>query len=350
MGESMNRLFRTAGSPRRRRTGVYVALAVAVAAWSAGVGLTLSSAPVLLSAQQPADPASKGDITGWFCPMHPDVTADGPSRCSKCGMALIAGDPFDTRDYVLDFTTEPAAVRAQVPFKMLFRIRHPKTAAEVKAFEVVHDKRYHLFVVSQDMTYFQHIHPDLQPDGRWTMDVTLPKPGYYRVLSDFVPSGGSPQFLGRALVTADYDGDLMSQAAKLAPDPVLERTVDTIRAVVQTDPPRLIAGEYGHLSFNLTDAATGQPITDLQPYLGAFGHTLILSEDMANYVHSHPSEGPESDITRGLGGPRVTFEGYMPLPGRYRSWTQFLRNGQLTTVPLTFTVWSLDEAVRGTRN
>jgi hypothetical protein len=42
----------------------------------------------------------------------------------------------------------------------------------------------------------------------------------------------------------------------------------------------------------------------------------------------------------------VTFEGYMPRPGRYRAWTQFLRNGELTTFSFTFRVVTLDEAVR----
>ncbi|HEY6359950.1 MAG TPA: heavy metal-binding domain-containing protein, partial [Vicinamibacterales bacterium] len=139
-----------------------MALAVAVTAWVASLGIAIHAAPLLLAAQQSSTPTASGDITGWFCPMHPDVTADGPSRCSKCGMALIAGDPFDTREYALDFTTEPAVVKAQVPFKMIFRIRHPKTGAGVNTFELVHDKQYHLFVVSQDMTFFQHIHPELQ--------------------------------------------------------------------------------------------------------------------------------------------------------------------------------------------
>jgi hypothetical protein len=100
------------------------------------------------------------------------------------------------------------------------------------------------------------------------------------------------------------------------------------------------------MKFTLADAASGEPIRDLEPYLGAFGHTLILSEDLQDYVHSHPTEGPDSDVSRGLGGPTVTFEGYMPRPGRYRSWTQFQRDGQLTTVPFTFQVYSLEEAVR----
>jgi len=70
---------------------------------------------------------------------------------------------------------------------------------------------------------------------------------------------------------------------------------------------------------------------------------------MLDYVHSHPFEGPESDITRGSGGPNVTFEGYMPRPGRYRAWSQFQRKGQVITVPFTLNVSTLEEAVRGNR-
>jgi hypothetical protein len=285
-------------------------------------------------------------VTGWFCPMHPDVTSDAAGKCKKCGMALLAGDPFETREYELDFVTSPPAVKAGVPFTMIFNVRHPRSGTLINDFAIVHDRPYHLFVVSQDMTSFQHIHPMARPDGSWSVEVTLPKPGYYRVLSDFLPAGGSPQFLGRTLVTSDFDGDLLSQAARLQTDELLRKTVDGITAEVTLDPPKLIAGRNGHLAFTLTDAHTGSGVTDLQPYLGAFGHTLVLSEDLADYVHSHPTEDPESDISRGSGGPRISFEGYMPRAGRYRAWTQFLRNGQLTTFSFTFTVFTLEEAVR----
>jgi hypothetical protein len=232
---------------------------------------------------------------------------------------------------------------------MFFTVRHPGDGAPIRNFEVVHDKRYHLFIVSRDMEVFEHIHPEQRPDGTWAIEVTLPKPGYYQILSDFIPTGGSPQFIGRTLVTADFDGDLESQAAHLEPDTVVNKTVGSITAHLQLEPSILVAGQYGHLSFALTDAVTGQPVTDLQPYLGAFGHALILSEDMLDYVHSHPFEGPESDITRGFGGPNVTFEGYMPRPGRYRAWSQFQRKGQVITVPFTLNVSTLEDAVRGNR-
>jgi len=294
-------------------------------------------------------PSAPTEFTAWFCPMHPEVTAADGGRCRKCGMALVAGNPFDTREYTLEFSTAPTVVKAGVPITMLFTVRHPENGDPIRNFEMVHDKRYHLFIVSRDMNVFEHIHPEQRPDGTWAIEVKLPKPGYYQILSDFLPTGGSPQFIGRTLVTTDFDGDLESQSAHLEPDTVLNKTVGSMTAHVQLEPSILVAGQYGHLSFTLADAVTGQPVTDLQPYLGAFGHALILSEDMLDYVHSHPFEGPESDITRGLGGPNVTFEGYMPRPGRYRVWSQFLRKDQVITVPFTLNVSTLEEAVRGNR-
>jgi hypothetical protein len=296
---------------------------------------------------QPADVTSQdaGDgETAWFCPMHPDVTAGEAGQCRKCGMTLVAGRPFDTRDYPLSVNVAPRAVKAGAPVRMQFDVRHPSTGAPVRSFEPVHDRRYHLFVVSHDMQAFQHVHPDQQADGTWALDVTLPKPGAYRVISDFLPTGGAPQLLARTLVTADFSGDLRSQDARLEVDTAWKNTVETLSAELTFDPPRLIAGQYGHLAFKLADAATGEPVTDLQPYLGAFGHAFVLSEDLRDSVHSHPPEWRDGrEITSGFGGPDVMFEGYMPRPGKYRVWAQFLRRGELTTIPFTFEVSTLDD-------
>jgi heavy metal-binding protein len=291
--------------------------------------------------------AQQSDTTAWFCPMHPDVTQAAPGRCPKCAMALVLGDPFDTRDYPLEFTASPAAIRAGEPVRMTFLVRHPQTALPVTAFETVHDKQFHLFVVSQDMEVFQHIHPVLEPGGAWTIDVTLPKPGYYRLLSDFLPTGGAPQFLARTIVTAGFAGDDRSQLPALTPDAAAVKTVDSMTASLELNPAVLVEGQYGHLTLGLKDSATGQPVEDLEPYLGAFGHMLILNEPMTDYVHSHPTPRPENEVSRGTGGPSVEFEGYLPRAGLYRSWAQFQRRGRVVTIPFTVKVWSLEEAARG---
>jgi hypothetical protein len=321
-----------------------------IAAVLAALALVLG-ASVSIAFMQDGTPAAD---TAWVCPMHSDYTTEAAGKCPRCGMDLVHAAPFDVRDYRLDLRTAPAVVRPGQPATLFFKIHHPGTGEQMKKFEVVHERPYHLFVISQDMEYFQHIHPEEQPDGTWRINVTLPKAGYYKVLSDFLPSGGSSQFIARPLVTAGYAGDLAANSARLVPDRVLTKTVSDITATLSTDPATFATGQYGHLTYHLTDAATGRPITDLQTYLGAFGHTLIMSEDMVEYVHSHPLDilaqpddesgqpqfliPPGADLEKLRGGPDVTFEGLWPKPGRYRAWTQFRRNDKVTTFAFTFDV------------
>jgi len=314
-----------------------------------------STSIALMQTPAPAPPpGSDGENieTAWVCPMHADYTMDIAGKCPRCGMALVRAAAFDVRDYHLDFRTVPGVVKPGVKTTLRFSIFHPGTGETIKKFEVVHERQYHLFVISQDMEYFQHIHPVEGPDGAWSIDVTLPKAGYYKVLSDFLPAGGASQFLARPLVTAGYAGDLAAGSAHLVPDTLMTKTVDDITATLSLDPTTFVEGLYGHLNFHLTDTGTGRPVTDLQTYLGAFGHTLIMSEDMADYVHSHPLDilampdddggppqfliPPGADLEKLRGGPDVTFEGLMPKPGRYRAWTQFRRHDKVYTFAFTF--------------
>src|SRR5438045_1642392 len=125
------------------------------------------------AAQQDTPPGT----TAWFCPMHPEVTAsEAGSRCRKCGMALVPGDPFDTREYSLEVVTVPVAVKAGVPVALYLTVRHPGTNAVITGYEVVHEKRFHLFVLSRELGLFEHIHREQLPDGRWTIRPTTPSP------------------------------------------------------------------------------------------------------------------------------------------------------------------------------
>lgn len=291
-------------------------------------------------------PLAEDDETGYICPMHPDFTSDEPGKCARCGMNLVLGTLFDMRDYRLEFTTVPAVPKAGEQLTLNFKVVHPGTGETMKKFELVHDMPYHLFVIGQDMEYFQHIHPQLTDDGTWTIQLVLPKPGYYAVLSDFLPSGGSSQFLTLPLVTAGYTGDLMAGSAHLVPDVVQTKTVDDLKATVSYDPISLEAGSYGHVTFYLTKADNDQPVTEIQTYLGAFGHMLIMSEDMIDYVHSHPVDNPSPELGNPeelRGGPTVMFEGLMPKPGRYRAWAQFRYHDKVYTFANTFEVYEVGQ-------
>jgi Heavy metal binding domain len=296
----------------------------------------------------------------YLCPMHPDIVSSEPGTCRKCGMALVVGTALDAADYRLELTTTPAAVEAGRPARLRFEIFHPVTGAGVREFAVVHDRPYHLFVVSQDFTHFDHVHPEQGADGSFSIDLTLPRPGYYRLYSDFLPVGGGPQVIARSLVTARFDGDIVSSLAQLEPDRSLSKTVDRTLVELRIDPGELEAGRIVPLRFHLSDATSQAPVTDLERYLGAWGHALVLSEDGIEYIHAHPAEqlpdlettlkgGATPDgatpggatpggATPSRGGPDITFEALFPKAGRYRIWLQFQREGRTSTASFTVAV------------
>lgn len=274
---------------------------------------------------------------GYTCSMHPEVRVNEQGKCPKCGMPLVAVVPAIVDEFDLRVECAPRAPKPNEKVRLRFSVYSPKTGEQAKNFLVMHEQLFHLFIISQDMNHFQHIHPDLQPDGTFTIETVLPQPGRYKVYSDFYPMEGAPQVLQQSIVTAGHASDLFASQAKLAPDTTLVKTADGMKVELKLEPENIIAGQPVALKYHLTDAKTGEPIKDLLPYLGAWGHTLILSEDQSDYVHSHPEESvPESENRAKLkSGPDVTFEALMPRPGVYRIWTQFLRGETLTTVSFT---------------
>jgi hypothetical protein len=267
----------------------------------------------------------------YTCPMHPEIRIDKPGQCPKCGMALIPADPGVPEDFDLTVECSPPVIRAGQPLKLKFVIVNPKTRAPVKQFALMHEKLFHLFVVSQDLSEFQHIHPVLHSDGSFTIETALPREGVYKLYADFYPVDGTPQVLQRSLITAGYHGDLFSSGARINPGPIT-KSLDSTRIQLTLDPANPIAGKPVTLKYHLVDSNTGEPVKDLSPYLGAWGHTLILSEDQTDYVHSHPSEIVPESSSALRGGPDITFETLLPRPGNYRVWTQFQRGDTLTTV------------------
>jgi ssDNA-binding Zn-finger/Zn-ribbon topoisomerase 1 len=284
--------------------------------------------------------AATGSDDFYLCPMHPEVTDNKAGTCPKCNMKLVKTAPPETADYFVKIETTPKAPRAGANVRLRFSIFHPVTEKQVKEFNILHDMPFHLFVVSQDFEEFQHIHPEQQADGSFAIETKLPRAGYYKLFCDFFPKGGTPQVTHHHLITAGYRGDLLSATNRLIPDKTLIKTVDGTRFELRFEPEQPFAGREAELKYTLVDEKTGQPVSDLQPYLGAWGHTLILSEDATDYLHSHPTEmvPEEADRSTLVGSDKVTFETFFPRPGNYRIWSQFQRSGRLITVSFTVAV------------
>lgn len=289
------------------------------------------------------------------CVMHPEVRQAQEGSCPKCGMGLMSVKPSVRGAYKMELVSVPTQPKAGERAQLKFFVLHPQTGARVKNFVVNHEKLFHLFVISEDLNEYQHIHPTLEADGAFAVETVLPRAAsLYKVHADFFPAGGTPQVIHRDLATAGHGAKGMTKAATapaLVPDATLTKTLDGVKIILSMPPPSPsspsssspnapVAGVLVPLKFSLSDAKTGEPVRDLEPYLGAWGHTLILNADQSEYLHSHPTEmlPEETDRATLRGGPTVEFKTIFPTAGNYRVWTQFQRGGKVTTVSFTIKV------------
>ncbi|GAB3167530.1 hypothetical protein GCM10027059_28580 [Myceligenerans halotolerans] len=196
-----------------------------------------------------------------------------------------------------------------------FTIDGPDAEA-VTEFDVVHDKKLHLIVVRRDMTGFQHVHPVLGDDGTWRAELDL-TPGEWRVFADFQATGADPLTLGADLrVPGDYEPAAKSPAT-------WSSDVGDYEAVLDGT---LAPGESSPLTISV--AKDGDPVTDLQPYLGAHGHLVALREGDLAYLHVHPEQSPDDAE---VAGPEIQFHASAPSPGRYHLFFDFKHDNVVRT-------------------
>jgi hypothetical protein len=241
---------------------------------------------------------------------HGEAAASGADEPG--GLASSAGG----------YTLVPAttALTPGRPGQLAFRVTGPDGAATT-AFEVEHDKRMHLIVVRRDTSGFQHLHPTMDPDGTWRVPLSVAAGGAYRAFADFTPAGGPPTTLGVDLLAAGRF------------DPVTHRpsrqvTVDGYQVGLAGG---LVPGRASTLT--LTVGRDGQPVTDLEPYLAAYGHLVALREGDLAYLHVHPEGAPGDGHTRA--GPEIVFTTRVPSAGTYRLFLDFRHGGRVHTAAFT---------------
>jgi hypothetical protein len=236
-----------------------------------------------------------------------EQTSDQPGglASSRGGYTLTPTDP----------TLTPGT-----PQTLTFRITGPDGGA-VTAFDVEHDKPMHLIVVRRDTTAFQHVHPEMAPDGTWSVPLTLPAAGTYRVFADFVPTGGDGVTLG-----TDVSAPGTFEPATHTPS----RTAQVDGYTVELT-GALVPGQASPVT--LTVNKDGRPVTDLQPYLAAYGHLVALREGDLAYLHVHPEGAPGDGITPA--GPGIEFVAEVPTEGSYRLFLDFQHGGVVRTAQFT---------------
>ncbi|NYE36413.1 hypothetical protein F4692_001546 [Nocardioides cavernae] len=205
----------------------------------------------------------------------------------------------------------PRAGRTRLDFQVL-----TSSGRRLLDYTEEHEKDLHLVVVRRDLTGFQHVHPTLdRASGTWSVDVRL-TPGTWRVIADFTPAGWEGVTLA----------DDLAVAGEFAP---AEAVTETRTATVRTGQGTYTVTLEGDTAPGATTVLTtrieldGEPVTDLEPYLGAFGHLVAIRAGDLGYLHVHPEAGGP--------GPGIDFATAFPTPGAYRLYLDFQHRGTVRT-------------------
>jgi len=281
-----------------------------------------------MRAQAPAPEPQPAPIE-FTCPMDLEVRSKTPGKCPRCGMTLEAKiqEPLA---YPTKFRFFPPQIPANQRLRLEIQVRDPKTGKQVNRFRIIHEKPVHLFVVSEDLEYFAHEHPELGPHGVFQLDILLPKPGTYKLIADYYPEGGTPQLPSQVITTAGYTRSLSASITKPAAD-LAPKHAENLDVELTVDPAQPIAGKKTMLFFRLT------PADGLEPYLGAWGHMLVASNDLIDTIHTHPIYFTQTSHGR----PQVQFNIFFPREAIYRVWVQFQRQGKVNTAAFTIPVSNL---------
>jgi hypothetical protein len=252
---------------------------------------------------------------------HGDTGAHDAEDGAASGAADVPGGLMVSQGgYSLKLASTSAAAGKAVP--VAFTVTGPN-GQPVTAYDVEHEKQLHLIAVRRDFTGYQHVHPTLAADGTWSTGLDL-EPGTWRLFADFKATGAEALTLG---------ADLAVAGSATPAEPVADtRTVhiDDYTVTVSGD---LVAGQDARLTLSVSK--DGKPVTDLQPYLGAYGHLVALREGDLAYLHVHPDGEPGDGKTSP--GPEVVFYAAVPSAGSYRLYLDFQHEGVVRTAPLAVT-------------
>lgn len=265
-----------------------------------------------------------------------DDAAEQP--CLVTGRELLA-----VKRPALELNVSGAALAAGQSLRLSFAARQTN-GIPVRALEYVHERPLHLLVVSADLVEFEHVHPSLVAGDRYELTHTFKHGGRYRLYADFTAPGAAQR-------VESFDLTLSGprrESVPLRADAVWQKERDGLQLSLAAAQP-LRAGADIELTLAIRDAKTGQPASDLEPFLGAWAHFVIIDERQTSFLHAHPLEAPQAEPSAQpahvhtevtLGPPPAVIRTLtsFPRPGLYKLWAQFQRGGQIITQPFVLQV------------
>jgi hypothetical protein len=221
-----------------------------------------------------------------------------------------------------------------------------------------HGHVMHLFLLRVPaLDRFYHLHPVQSQEDTFSAELPNIEAGHYQIFADIVRESGFPETMVRDIELPEITGkqltgdDSQATASRLGDiSPLTEKTAnlpDGARMVWENVDTPPIVGRLNFFRFRLVDNH-GNPVSDLQPYMGMAGHAVFVRSDRQVFAHVHPAGSipmAALDIAQKDAGiqpgtqhqhgaslfSEVSFPYGFPQPGDYRIFVQIKRAGKVET-------------------
>lgn len=283
-----------------------------------------------------------GNKSFYFCSKQCETRfGASPEKYEKLAAQL---ERQELHQYRVDFKTLGPAIAGR-PVSMEFTIRYAKSGELVRDFEVIHERLVHLLMTTSDLAWFEHQHPVRGKDGRFRLTWTFPRPGAYRLYADFTPADGDNQVKPLTLTV----GGGKARTVALRPDRTRVKQVGDLRFELRLQGEPLRMEKPMLLTYTVRDRQ-GRLVRNMQPFIGAPGHLIAISQDGKEVVHTHSLQAATQNsmgekepfqVTPAMvteAGPTFSFKLTTPTGGLYKTWAQFMWRNRVYTVPFTFQV------------
>lgn len=277
----------------------------------------------------------------YACPMHADEVGKEGDVCSKCGMKLERvkdEKASNTNSYFMAFNASPALEAGKTSVLSLTPAIKGNES-EMVPLDIQHDKKMHLIVVSKDLSYFDHVHPEFQPSGSYSINVLakgvdysngkfrnetkFEQGGDYVLFADYVPSGANHQLerIEVAVSGTPYKAQRYTASKTVS-------MTDGYEISLVPEGGKFFSEGTVHIAGIVRKDGKEVPADSFENYLAAKAHVVVISEDTQDYLHVHP------EVVDGRLDLHTTFG----KAGIFRGWLQFQTNGQVHTADFVINV------------
>lgn len=226
---------------------------------------------------------------------------------------------------IVRITSEPQIIAADEP--AFFVISVTENYKNIPL-EEVHTMKMHLLLVNEELTWFDHIHPEEQVDGTYYVSETFPSSGKYLLFMDYKPID-HPAAIAKH--TIEITGKYLYKRSES--DTKLASVIDGY-TVILVNGKDLKTNTGQSLQFSIEKDSILLEEKDMQPYLGANAHIVMIGKADKDFLHIHPMSDNRFPIYA---------ETYIEKAGLYRMWVQFKIDGKIHTTDYTVEVSENEE-------